>query len=207
MLEIKNYKKYYNSHLILEIPELNIPKGIHWILGKNGSGKSTLFKSISGIIPYEGTILFQGKNEKDSKYRFWINYSEAEPKFPEVVSASDVLNFIANAKKAPVGQLEHLIKYWEMNTYWKNPISTYSSGMLKKVSLVSAFLGSPQLIILDEPFILVDVQSTKKIIELINEYHKKSEVSFLMSSHQELDAEDIKFDSKFQVKEGKIHLL
>jgi ABC-2 type transport system ATP-binding protein len=66
------------------------------------------------------------------------------------------------------------------------PIGTYSSGMLKKLSLVLAFLGNPKLILLDEPLITIDAESLKILYSWIREEHNKG-VSFMLSSHQALD--------------------
>ena len=75
-----------------------------------------------------------------------------------------------------------------MQNYIGRPIGTYSSGMLKKLSLVLAFLGNPELILLDEPLITIDTASLKILYQWINKLHKDNSVSFMLSSHQALDA-------------------
>jgi ABC-2 type transport system ATP-binding protein len=74
-----------------------------------------------------------------------------------------------------------------MQGYLTNPLGTYSSGMLKKLSIVLAFLGNPKLILLDEPLITIDTESLKVIYEWIVTKHREENVTFILSSHQPLD--------------------
>lgn len=195
MLEVNEFRKKYNQNLVLEIPQLSISEGIHWFVGQNGSGKSTFFKSLAGIIPFEGSLLFQNITPHEQQCKFLVNYSEAEPKYPDFLTAKDILKFIAYSKKAPVGQLEDLVAHFGVLDYWENNVGTYSSGMLKKVSLVSGFLGRPQLIILDEPFILVDAASIDRLYETVARTQAEYGTSFFLSSHQDLLPEKLKIDS------------
>lgn len=199
MLIVDRFRKEYNNHVVLDIPSLSIAEGIHWFVGKNGSGKSTFFKSLAGIIPFQGEILFESFAPSQVECKFLINYSEAEPKYPDFVTAKDILKFIAYAKKSPEGQLEQLVGHFSVDEYWENNVGTYSSGMLKKVSLVSGFLGKPQLIILDEPFILVDAVSIEKLYDIISQTHSQFGTSFFLSSHQDLLPEKLKIDSVLMV--------
>ncbi|MCP9766902.1 ATP-binding cassette domain-containing protein [Lacihabitans sp. LS3-19] len=199
MLEVKNYLKKYNQHLVLDIPELSIVEGIHWFVGKNGSGKSTFFKSLAGITPFEGKMLFRGLLPSQKECKFLVNYSEAEPKYPDFVSGKDILKFIAYAKKASVRQMEELAEHFGINEYWEQKIGSYSSGMLKKITLVSGFLGNPTLIILDEPFILIDAASIEKLYNKISELRESHNVNFFLSSHQDLVPSKLHVDGLYFV--------
>ncbi|HLO45486.1 MAG TPA: ATP-binding cassette domain-containing protein [Leadbetterella sp.] len=199
MLEVSEFQKKYNNYIVLDIPLLDIEPGIHWFVGKNGSGKSTFFKSLAGIVPFQGQMRFMSLQPHQKACKFLINYSEAEPKYPDFVTAQEVLSFIAYAKKAPKGQLEKLVEHFGVIEYWKNNIGTYSSGMLKKVSLVTGFLGNPELIILDEPFILVDAASIEKLYELIVETQTQKGTSFFLSSHQDLLPEKLRVNGLYLV--------
>ena len=205
MLRIIEFKKYYGDQLALQIPDLLVPEGIHWFKGGNGAGKSTLFKSLAGIIPFQGEVFLHNINlRKDAvAYRMKVNYAEAEPIFPPFLNGQDLIRFVREAKKAPEGQEESLVQQLKMESYIGNNISTYSSGMLKKVSLVMAFLGNPHLIILDEPLITIDKEAAAAILQLIQEYAKRG-TSFLLSSHQDFEVGTFPIDATFLLQDKTV---
>jgi ABC-2 type transport system ATP-binding protein len=194
MLQFHNFKKLYGGLPALKVPELTLDAGIYWVKGINGSGKSTLLKSIAGILNFSGDIILDGNvsiKKHPVEYRKLVNFAEAEPLFPEFLSGMEMINLFADAKDAPKGQEQGYIESMGMQGYVDRPIGTYSSGMLKKLSLVLAFLGEPKLILLDEPLITIDTASLKTLNTWINDLHRDKGVSFMLSSHQELDAEEI----------------
>ena len=209
MLKIQNFSKSYNNHTIIAVENLEIPAGIHWFKGINGSGKSTFFRTVAGIIPFQGEISFNNHNIRKNAvaYRMEVNMSEAEPSYPDYLTGYDVLTFIADAKKASNGQLTDLAEVLGVNVYWKTPISNYSSGMLKKISLLNAFLGSPKLIMLDEPLVTIDDRSVQIVYELVKEYSEKFGVSFLLSSHQDFRFEKLAIKNMYLVQNQTIKQL
>ncbi|MCF0058045.1 hypothetical protein LXL81_19930 [Dyadobacter sp. CY356] len=83
--------------------------------------------------------------------------------------------------------------------YLKNSFGSCSSGMVKKVSLVVAFLGNPSVIILDEPLITIDKEARMALFDLIENYHAKG-VTFLISSHQLFQQEGLRVTDSFALK-------
>ncbi|MEZ0542998.1 ABC transporter ATP-binding protein [Fibrella arboris] len=200
MLHLHNFQKSYGERPILTIPDWHLSNGIHWLKGPNGAGKTTLFRSIAGMLPHEGSVML---NELDSRrdivaYRLKVNYAEAEPTFPPFLTAHELIKWVADAKRAPAGQAEGLIEAFGVGTYQHTPVGTYSSGMLKKTSLIMAFLGQPTLILLDEPLVTLDVAATRTVAELI-ERARLAGVNFLLSSHQALETAQLPIDSVWQV--------
>ncbi len=193
MLQFKNFKKLYGGFPALRVEELAIDAGIYWIKGVNGSGKSTLLKSIAGILSFEGDILLDDTisiKKQPVAYRKLVNFAEAEPVFPEFLTGKEMIALFAQAKGAPAGQEQYYLDTMQMQAYVGQPVGTYSSGMLKKLSLVLAFIGHPKLILLDEPLITIDTASLKILNTWIAQRHNEQGTSFLLSSHQtlELDA-------------------
>jgi ABC-2 type transport system ATP-binding protein len=190
MLQIRNFKKSYGRFTVLSIDELAVKSGVFWIRGANGSGKSTLLKAAAGILDFDGEILLGGKIslKKDPiEYRRRVNFAEAEPVFPEFLTGKEMMHLFATAKRAPAQQQAYLIDSMHMNAYVDEPLSTYSSGMLKKLSLALAFLGKPDVILLDEPLITMDTASLQVLYRWIEEKHRDERVSFFLSSHQPLE--------------------
>jgi ABC-2 type transport system ATP-binding protein len=201
MITIKKFSKSYNGATVLEIPELSLSDGIFWIKGDNGSGKSTFFKSLAGIIPYEGDIVCDGVHAQTQPvaYRKLINFSEAEPAFPGFLTCKDLVRFVAKTRGAMVDQQDHYTKLFGINHYFTKPCETFSSGMLKKLSLAIAFLGTPKVIILDEPLITLDVQARQVLNTAILEAQQRG-TTFLISSHQLLEDLSLKVTGTFIVE-------
>lgn len=189
MLSFEKFSKSYHGRLIISIEKLDLAHGVHWIKGHNGSGKSTLFKSVSGLIPFDGKITFDNTDLKREPvaFRKQVNFSEAEPLYPGFLTSKDLVRFVGKAKGASKGNQDEIVKHFGVIDFFEQPCETYSSGMLKKLSLALAFLGQPKLIILDEPFITLDEKSRDNLSNTIVEFKKKG-VMFLMSSHHDLES-------------------
>lgn len=194
LLQFQKFEKRYGNFPALKIDGLSINPGIYWIKGVNGSGKSTLLKSIAGILSFNGDILLNDSislKKNPVEYRKLVNFAEAEPLFPEFLTGMEMIKLFADAKGAPAGQAQQLVESMLMNGYVNRPVGSYSSGMLKKLSLLLAFLGKPELILLDEPLITIDTASLKILYRWMAERHAQQGTSFLLTSHQALDADEL----------------
>lgn len=203
MLRFKNFSKSYNDHLVISIDELELDAGIYWIRGENGAGKSTLFKCIAGLLPYHGSITFSDNTdlrEEPLEFRRRVNFSEAEPMFPGFTTSKDLIRFVGSAKGASISQQEEIINKLGIQMFFENRCETYSSGMMKKVSIALAFLGKPSVIILDEPLITLDEESRQVLLGMIADINKTGEVVTLLSSHQSLDMPRLNIREKFKIE-------
>jgi ABC-2 type transport system ATP-binding protein len=202
MLTFHNFIKNYGSFNALNIHDLNIPDGTHWIKGENGSGKTTLFKSLAGLLSFQGdVVLNDGTSAKRNPVHFrqLVNYSEAEPMYPAFVTGKDLIRFVGKAKGASGQQQDEITEIFQINLYADKPCQTYSSGMLKKLSLGLSFLGNPQLIILDEPLITLDRHARQLLFTRIGNEARRG-VSFLVSSHQLIDHSELNIDHTYSIE-------
>ncbi|MDR6943634.1 ABC transporter ATP-binding protein [Mucilaginibacter pocheonensis] len=204
------FKKLYGGFPALKIDGLSIDPGIYWIKGVNGSGKSTLLKSIAGILSFDGDILLDNNisiKKQPVAYRKLVNFAEAEPIFPEFLTGKEMIALFAQAKDAPAGQEQHYINTMQMQAYVNRPLGTYSSGMLKKLSLVLAFMGKPKLILLDEPLITIDTASLTILNTWIAERYRQEGTSFLLSSHQALEHAELPAARELLVEEQTLKFI
>ncbi len=189
MLHLHNIRKYYGKHLVLDIPFLELNRSVYWAKGPNGSGKTTLLRMIAGLLPFEGQITLNNVNlkQKSLEYRTLVSWADAEPQYPAFLTGTELVKFYSSVRNTAPGNSDALIETLGMRDYIGQKVSTYSSGMTKKLSLVLAFTGRVSLVILDEPFITLDSAAVDVVSRLITRAHSESGTMFLVSSHMDLD--------------------
>ena len=186
MIEFSAFEKYYNGRRIVSA-DVELPHSVYWLQGHNGCGKTTLINCVAGLIPFKGQIAVNGITiTKDPvAYRRIVNYAEAEPGYPGFLTGQELLDFYLEAKGGDILIAKRLIADLRIGSYIRDKIGTYSSGMLKRLSLALAFIGMPRLILLDEPLITLDQASNTSIGEIIKDRYNQG-TSFLITSHQAL---------------------
>lgn len=206
MINFVEFKKKYGAFTALQISQQSIPPGIHWLKGQNGSGKTTLLKCLAGLLPFSGNISLYELNAQQQRigYREQVNYGEAEPLYPEFLSARDLIQFVAKTRRAQQSQIDSLGKALGVQQFLYQPCGSYSSGMLKKLSLVLALLGSSKLVLLDEPLITLDTSTVDQLYALIRHYASAGR-SFLLSSHQEFPDGKLPINRIYEVRNKTIY--
>jgi ABC-2 type transport system ATP-binding protein len=188
MLSLQKVSKKYQTETVLSIDQFQFEKGLYWIKGVNGAGKTTLFKVMSGILSFEGDVIFNNLSLKNNPvdFRQKVSYAPAEPIYPPYLTGFQLLRFMQRIRSANHQQLSELQSLFNTQEYSNQQIETYSSGMLKKISLIMAFLGNCPILLLDEPFITLDTASVRHLYSLISaRLHTGAIV--LISTHQPLE--------------------
>lgn len=179
MLELKNYtKKYPNGKIGAKDVTLKIERGdIFAFIGQNGAGKTTTIKSIVGINDItSGDILIDGISIKSDPItcKKKLAYVPDNPDIYSALTGIQYINLVADIFKVGKTERETLtIKYatvLEILDQLNNPISTYSHGMRQKIVLISAFVHSPKLLVLDEPFVGLDPKASYAIKNIMKEF-------------------------------------
>jgi len=175
MIEIKNLNKYYGSKQVLENINLCFEPGrIYGIVGENGAGKTTLFRCLSGLEAYSGTINSSFPSLKDH-----LGYLETTPVFMSYITGWEYLKLLCTSKKIETEN------FYEQNIFdlpLDQYAETYSTGMKKKLGLMGVLLRKNDILILDEPFNGVDIQSNIIITQIIEDL-KKLNKTIIISSH------------------------
>lgn len=183
IISISNITKDYKNLRAVDDFSLDIRKGeILGLLGPNGSGKTTLVNLICGLIePSSGNISINGLSPKKDK----IAIRKLMGVVPQETALYDDLNAIDNLKfhfalyrddfKNEKNQIKEILELILLNDRAKDKVATYSGGMKRRLALGRALLHNPQIIILDEPTLGVDVQASHVIwdrIKLLRELGK-----------------------------------
>ncbi|ACJ16525.1 ABC-type multidrug transport system, ATPase component [Thermococcus onnurineus NA1] len=180
MITAEKLTKRFRSITALNGVTVKIPKGTNLIVGPNGGGKSTFLKIAAGVYrPTSGDIKVFGKNPwSDGAVRKRIGVAFDPPRFPTFVTGREWLSIFARARgKDDVEEVAEILGI----DYLDRRIVSYSSGMLKRLSLAQALVGNPYLVMLDEPLANLDFSGIRDIIGTIKEL--REEKSFLIISH------------------------
>lgn len=189
MIEVSHLVKRYGDTAAVDDLSFTVEKGqIYGFLGPNGAGKSTTMNILTGYIaPTAGTILINGHNilEEPEEARKSIGYlPEIPPVYPEM-TVTEYLVYAAGLKKLPRKERSRMIDEAMEQTglleVRERLIKNLSKGYRQRVGLAQAILGSPQIIILDEPMVGLDPKQIIEIRELIRSLSKEHTV--ILSSH------------------------
>lgn len=190
MLELRHVTKRFSGIPAVEDVSFCARAGeVTGYLGPNGSGKSTTLKMITALIePSEGEILWRGEPiERDivaHKQRF--GYVPEEPHLYPHLTGAEYLVMVGQLRGLPSKSLEEkikgLLRLFSLYEDRHVAISSYSKGMRQKVLLAAALLHNPEIILLDEPFSGLDVNSALVLRNLIQELAARGKV-VLFSSH------------------------
>ena len=176
MLHIHQISKTYN-HPVLDNISLQFNAGrVYGIIGKNGAGKTTLFKCIAGIEDFTGKI----ESDKEN-YKNCLGYLETETYFPKKLTGYEYIHLLCHARDIKIDKKtveEKNIFNLPLNEYAGN----YSTGMKKKLALVSVLFQNNDIFILDEPFNGVDLESNILIIDIIK-HLRDTNKTVIISSH------------------------
>ncbi|EEB74851.1 ABC transporter ATP-binding protein [Thermococcus sp. AM4] len=179
MIEAVELKKYFGSIRALDGITVEIPEGVNLIVGPNGGGKSTFFKIAAGIYrPTSGRILVLGKDPwKDAEFKRKVGISFDPAGFPPLVTGREWLELFAEYRGGDPDGVAELLGI----DFLDRRIREYSSGMRKKLSLAQALIGSPELVMIDEPLANLDFEAMGRVVEIIRTLRKKT--NFLLISH------------------------
>ncbi|MGL5766728.1 MAG: ABC transporter ATP-binding protein [Sarcina sp.] len=213
MIEIKNLKKIYGNKVAVNNLSLTVKDGeLFAFIGHNGAGKTTTIKSMVGINKIEeGEIFINGVSIKDNpvecKRKF--AYIPDNPDIYEGLSGIQYLNFIADMFDVSSQKRNELIKKYavlfEIDKDLNSLISSYSHGMKQKLVIISALVHSPEVMILDEPFVGLDPKAALKVKEILREFCDNGGIVFLTSHVLEV-VEKIS-DRVAIIKDGEIKAL
>ena len=192
-IEIKNLCKSYvgKDDLVLNNLNLSVEKGERYgLFGSNGAGKTTLISIISGTLRYtSGSVkVFDTELKKNwSSIKHKIGIVPQENAFYEQLTAIENLSFFGKMYKIPkielANRMDELIADFGMESYAKKRAVSYSGGMKRKLNLALGVLHKPELLILDEPTVGVDVKSKSNINEYLLALNKKEQTTFFYTSH------------------------
>jgi ABC-type multidrug transport system ATPase subunit len=172
LLEIHGVSKAFGKQVVLDDVSIDLRRGdIALLVGANGSGKSTLLRCVAGLTPFEGTVRVLGADPRSAAGRGLIGYLPQLVALPESVTVGEVIAFFARLRKVSVGSPDQLAAAVPLPDGFlpalERPISELSGGMRRRVALAVAILGSPPLVLLDEPAASLDEEHSASLWETL----------------------------------------
>ncbi|MGL5617371.1 MAG: ABC transporter ATP-binding protein [Sarcina sp.] len=213
MIEIKDFSKCYGKKIAVNNLNLLVNKGeLFSFIGHNGAGKTTTIKAMVGINTVDkGDILINGISIKDSpvKCKSKFAYIPDNPDIYEGLTGTQYLNFISDMFEVDSTERNKIIKEYstsfEIDKDLNSLISSYSHGMKQKLVIISALVHSPEVMILDEPFVGLDPKAAHKVKQILREFCDNGGIVFLTSHVLEV-VEKIS-DRVAIIKDGEIKAL
>lgn len=191
MITVANLSKTYNSDPVLNIEHLDIPKGQSFgLVGNNGAGKTTFFSLMLDLIqPSTGHI--KSKDIQVDESEDWKPFTSAyidESFLIGYLTPEEYFYFIGELRgqnKADVAALlERFSDFFHGEILnQKKYLRDLSKGNQKKVGIVAALIGNPEVIILDEPFANLDPTTQIRLKQIIKNLAEQQGVTVLVSSH------------------------
>jgi ABC-2 type transport system ATP-binding protein len=178
--------KRYGDLKAVDGVSLSVSRGeIYSLVGANGAGKSTLIRAIVGISePDGGKILICGEDlsHRAASTKKRIGYLPEELIFYDHLTAAEYLKLVTGLKQADPQLIDGEIEFFELSQVADKLIGGYSLGMRKKLGLAAAMIGSPEVLVLDEPLNGLDVEMMRKLrLRLMTE--RDAGKAMLVSSH------------------------
>ena len=210
MLNIQHLTKTYGDKKAVDDLSLHIAPGeIYGFIGHNGAGKTTTIKACCGILQFDsGEILIDGLSirQKPLQCKAKIAYIPDNPDLYEFMTGIRYLNFIADIfGVSAADRRERIRRYadlFELTPSLAQPVSAYSHGMKQKLAIISAWLHSPQLIIMDEPFVGLDPKASHLLKEMMREVCRQGGAIFF-STHV-LEVAEKLCDKVAIIKSGRL---
>ncbi len=186
ILKVKDLLVAIEGNVVLRDVNFDLMSGeLLMVLGPNGAGKSVLIKTILGILPFSGKINFGFGRKNKKKIGYVPQYIDFDRSFPLTVREVIELGWESNwgDKRRREKELARVIDTSGLVELENKNFGSLSGGQIRRVLIAQALIGSPELLILDEPMAGVDMMGEKTFYDVLRDLKKEQNVSIVMVSH------------------------
>jgi ABC-2 type transport system ATP-binding protein len=211
IIVVQNLTKAFGDFLAVDNITFDIKKGeIFGLLGPNGAGKSTTIRMLSTLTrPTKGTATIGGFDivKNGNEVRKLIGLVSEKMIMYNRLTARENLWFFGNLFGMPRKELNdrigELLELVQLTKWEKTQVGTFSTGMKQRMNIIRALLNMPQVLVLDEPTLGLDPQSTVEIREFIRKLNREHNTTILITTHMMMEA-DLLCDRIGIIDHGKI---
>ena len=201
---LENISKLFGSFAALRQVSVDLKSGKCYVLiGENGAGKSTLLRILAGLLhPTSGKIRIFGDNEPH-EVRERIGYMSHAPMLYDEFTGQENLRYFASLYPGrqcldPAEALRQV----GLDPNLQRTLGQYSQGMRQRTSLARVLMPVPELLLLDEPFSNMDIESTRQMVELLAGFRQTNR-TIVITTHQREHAAPIA-DWVLRLKAGRV---
>lgn len=176
MLELIGIKKNYKKTTALKKVTLTLQPGVYGLLGPNGAGKSTMMNIITdNLLPDDGKVLWEGEDTRKlgRRFRRILGYAPQQQGLYDMFTGRRFLSYMAAlkeiSKKDANDEIERTAASVNLTKELDKKLSAYSGGMKQRILIAQALLGSPKLLVMDEPTAGLDPKERIRVRELLAE--------------------------------------
>jgi heme ABC exporter ATP-binding subunit CcmA len=189
---LQNVSRLFGSFAALRQVSVDLESGKCYVLiGENGAGKSTLLRILAGLLrPTHGDItVFDGEAPHEARSR--IGYMSHAPMLYDELTGQENLRYFASLyPDRKCLDPSDALRQVGLDPDLHRPLGQYSQGMRQRTSLARVLLAVPELLLLDEPFSNMDVESAHQMVELLAGF-RQSNRTIVITTHQREQAAPI----------------
>lgn len=206
MLQIENLNFAYNRRKkILSNINVTLRPGFTFLLGENGSGKTTFLKLVAGILPSKKSITFNGIQSESMSFKNELAYlPQAFEVYPSL-KVNEILCFVAGLRGLDRHSVKEAVERAAESTNIENILDkkfkSCSGGIQRRVGLACILIGTPNLVLLDEPTVGIDPKERIQLYHILKDCF--SDKTVIVSTHI-LDDIDVLADDILMLHDGQI---
>ena len=188
VIETKRLCKTYGGRTVVHNLDLHVPQGcVYGFIGPNGAGKSTSMKMLLGLVhPTAGSVALLGRTLTERTRLELLRQTGSLIESPSGylhLTAQENLEIVADLKGVPYKDIDRVLEIVHLQADRKRKVGQYSLGMKQRLGIAMALLGSPKLLILDEPTNGLDPAGIQEMRSLIASMPQPTGATVLISSH------------------------
>lgn len=186
IVEVDNVVKRFGPNVALDGVSLDVAAGeCVGLLGPNGAGKTTLLSLLLGLrAPTTGTVRLFGGDPLDVRRRTRVGSTPQASALPEALKVGEVLDYVAAHFPKPAAR-GGLVDAFDLGPLLKKQCGSLSGGQQRRLAVALAFVGDPELVLLDEPTTGLDVDARRSLWDALRAKHRAGCAVIVTSHHLE----------------------
>lgn len=185
ILRTNHLTKRYGHRPVVNGISMTVHEGdIYGIIGKNGAGKTTLIRMVTGLAaPSDGNLLLFGSPDLQIGREHIGTVIESPALYPGMTARENLVTQCKLQGVADLSQVDSILTLVGLDDTGKKKTKDFSLGMRQRLAIALSLVGSPKLLILDEPINGLDPEGIKEVRDLILKLNRDRKITVMISSH------------------------